>query len=597
MDLRRKGSRQTTPRTNTAAHGPLGPLDNAGFGEVQISADQMKAINHLYQTNPSMQAARSILMGQLLSSGVVIRRDGKDVELTEAFAKHLEGVWIPFARNVVDSFLQYGFAVVSIEEEDPEPFGGISRLQQRALRGPPNVDAVLYTESTPFNGAGSKRPRSAINEPPRVTQVPGQVDQSRNLIPVICEVGTYQLSYVMGGRAGYKRDYRVSSMSATHAYEVDDSLGLFFRTQPDHNGNINSPVATCFDAASFVAALQEMALNAEVTRSRTQIVTQSVPKPPGAGSLGPESMFWDSESRNMIQGDQEQGNTDQAAALSMIARMCSIINTLQTTNPGSGGGGPGAREGAASHVPPELPPRLFTVPEKQQIVPNLRPPESRSDLEALYRWSNDAICAAMGVPASIIFEGKFSSNSMSQLQLLNTTISSLAINVNNVLTRSYHACYGRVPGSTDEDELMLVTAPLSATTEIEALYAAQIIDVESALPAALHSLGCSANEISEALKRRLEKEKQRGDAESNALLAESDLKAAQSAKTTEEIEAVRAGVEKTRAETKAIPVATEATAEQAKASAYASRKTADNPPPKPAGSAGGAGGGGGGNSK
>ena len=152
---------------------------------------------------------------------------------------------------------------------------------------------------------------------------------------------------------------------------------------------------------------------------------------------------------------------------------------------------------------------------------------------------------------------------MSQLQLLNTTISSLAINVNNVLTRSYHACYGRVPGSTDEDELMLVTAPLSATTEIEALYAAQIIDVESALPAALHSLGCSANEISEALKRRLEKEKERGDAESNSLLAESDLKAAQSAKTTAEIEQVRAGVEKTRAETKAIPVATEATAEQA----------------------------------
>jgi hypothetical protein len=362
MDLRRKGSRSATRRTNTAAQGPLSPLDNAGFGEVQISADQMKALNHLYQQNPSMQAARSILMGQLLSSGVVIRRNGKDVELTEAFAKHLEGVWIPFARNVIDSFLQYGFAVVSIEEDDPEPFGGIGRLQQKALKGAPNVDEVLYTESTPFDGsaAGSKRPRSAINEPPRVTQVPGKVNQNRNLIPVVCEVGTYQISYVMGGRAGYKRDYRVSSMAATHAYEIDDSLGLFFRTAPDHNGNINSPIATCFDAASFVAALQEMALNAEVTRSRTQIVTQAVPKPPGAGALGPESMFWDSESRNMIQGDQEQGNTDQAAALSMISRMCSIINTLQTTNPAAGSA-PGSREGAASHVPPELPPRLFTV--------------------------------------------------------------------------------------------------------------------------------------------------------------------------------------------------------------------------------------------
>jgi hypothetical protein len=339
----------------------MSALQSAGFGETVISADQMKAINHLYQTNPSMQAARSILMGQLLSSGLVIRRGGKDVELTEAFAKHLEGVWLPFARNVVDSFLQYGFAVVSIEEEDPDPFGGIGRLQQKRLGGPPNVDKILYEKSKPFDGsaaASDKRRRLSMTEPPLVTRVPGKVDQSRNLIPVICEVGTYQLSYVMGGRAGYKREYRLASMAATHAYELDNSLGLFFRTAPDHNGNINSPISTCFDAASFVAALAEMALNAEVTRSRTQIVTQSAPKPTGAGALDMSSMFWDSESRNMIQGDQDQSNSDQASALSMISRMCSIINTLQTTNPS---GGPSGREGGTSHVPPELPPRLFTV--------------------------------------------------------------------------------------------------------------------------------------------------------------------------------------------------------------------------------------------
>lgn len=181
---------------------------------------------------------------------------------------------------------------------------------------------------------------------------------------------------------------------------------------------------------------------------------------------------------------------------------------------------------------------------------------------------------------------------MSQLQLLNTTISSIAINVNNVLTRSYQACYGNVPGSTDEDELMLLTAPLSATAEVEALFTAGLIDVESALPAALHSLGCSANEITEALKRRLQKEKERGDAEAGSLLAEADLKTAQSAKTTSEIEQVKAGVEKTKMETKLMPGQAEASNKQAEASAYASKKTADRPPPKPA-----AGGDGGGSSK
>ena len=47
-----------------------------------------------------------------------------------------------------------------------------------------------------------------------------------------------------------------------------------------------------------------------------------------------------------------------------------------------------------------------------------------------------AVAAAMGVPASVIFEGKFSSNSMSQLQLLNSTIQNIALSVNKVLSRS-----------------------------------------------------------------------------------------------------------------------------------------------------------------
>ena len=78
----------------------------------------------------------------------------------------------------------------------------------------------------------------------------------------------------------------------------------------------------------------------------------------------------------------------------------------------------------------------------------------------------------------------------------------MAIVVNTVLTASYHACYGDSVGHGEEDELVLVTAALSSTTEIQALYDSKIIDFESAIPAALHSLGASANEITDALVRR-----------------------------------------------------------------------------------------------
>ena len=118
--------------------------------------------------------------------------------------------------------------------------------------------------------------------------------------------------------------------------------------------------------------------------------------------------------------------------------------------------------------------------------------------------------------------------------------------------RRYHACYS---DALEGDELVLLTAPLAATTEVEALFTAGVIDIESALPAALHSLGASAVEIDGALKRRRKADQAGTDtklmeAQTAAQLGDADvqLKAAQTAKTQEEVEAVRAGVEKTRAE-------------------------------------------------
>jgi len=78
-------------------------------------------------------------------------------------------------------------------------------------------------------------------------------------------------------------------------------------------------------------------------------------------------------------------------------------------------------------------------------------------------------------------------------------VASLSLFVNSVLTASYNAIYGT---EEDDTELILVVAPLSANTEVQALYAAGLIDYETALPAALHSLGCSAEEIASAMERR-----------------------------------------------------------------------------------------------
>jgi len=240
-----------------------------------------------------------------------------------------------------------------------------------------------------------------------------------------------------------------------------------------------------------------------------------------------------------------------AQNLALQAKMMATINRLQTTDTS---GRPGGSSAVPAHVPPPMPPQLFACPDRQQVVPGVRPPEARSDLVDIMRCVNDHIAAALGVPASVIFEGKFSSNSMSQLQLLNGTIQSIAIAVNKVLTATYHAVYD---DAKEGDELTLLTAPLCSTAELQSLFEAGVIDIESALPAALHSLGATAVEIAGAVKRRKLADQSGTDtklleAQNSAKLGDADvmLKAAQTGKTTAETEVVKQQVAKTKAETK-----------------------------------------------
>jgi hypothetical protein len=118
---------------------------------------------------------------------------------------------------------------------------------------------------------------------------------------------------------------------------------------------------------------------------------------------------------------------------------------------------------------------------------------------------------------------------------------------------------------------MLVTAPLSAVSEVSELFEKGVIDTESALPAALHSLGCSANEITEALRRMRGQKDAQGLNDAATLESDNALKSAQADHTRAGIGLVEAQVRKTEADTKL-----------SVANAYKTKKDADKPAPKPA---------------
>lgn len=88
----------------------------------------------------------------------------------------------------------------------------------------------------------------------------------------------------------------------------------------------------------------------------------------------------------------------------------------------------------------------------------------------------------------------------------------LAKAVNLVLTDTYNLIYSDGDDGADGEEppqLKLQTSPLASSEEVEKLFAAQIIDLQTALPAALHALGATADEVEAAMERGKEKEEKR----------------------------------------------------------------------------------------
>ena len=93
----------------------------------------------------------------------------------------------------------------------------------------------------------------------------------------------------------------------------------------------------------------------------------------------------------------------------------------------------------------------------------------------------------------------------------------LAKAVNQVLTKTYNLLYTEdgEDGEAGEEapQLKLQTAPLASSEEVEKLFTSQIIDLETALPAALHALGATADEVERAMERGREKEQKKCDCE------------------------------------------------------------------------------------
>lgn len=355
-------------------------VSTGGSAEHRLNLSQVYALEHMFQGNPAVQAARTVLSGQLLSGGISLRKNGNDVELQPAFRDHLNEVWLPFAQDVIDCFLKWGMVVISYEEHEDDLRRASLLSKRRKVDGPVS------------KGKAASRAAKAVQQTPTEPPV---------VVPMVPMLGSYEIAYRMGGRAGYKREYMVYSTNPTTGTRVDEDARVVVKQHPDNVGNVNSPLASVFELGSFVAAIMDLAVVAESSRARPRMVTQMRKK--DASALDPGNLFFDSESRAVQAGADADESAGQARALQLQQQMCDMINRLQTKHHGPdhdmhsfGGAGGSKITGKMPYAPPEVAPTLFTLPKEQELAPNLSNPESRGDLEALTRLSIEQFSAAFG---------------------------------------------------------------------------------------------------------------------------------------------------------------------------------------------------------
>ena len=486
---RKSGQRKESRHGGKSLLAPTLGVHTSDLGEHRLNIQQIYALEAMYCTHPAVQAARSVLHSQLLQGGIQLMRNGEVAKpvrfgetnddgsrktgITQDWARHLDEHWLPFAKEVIDAFLKWGLCPVVLEEA-PDKNDQLSAIEQ------------LKREVGVVDG---KRKELRKRDRPKV------------LVPHVPMLGTYDIAWAYSGRYGYTREYMLYNNAPGHVTRIDQTAVIHIRQHPDSVGNVNSPLATVYEQGSFVAGLVEMAFTAELARSQPAYVTQ-IRKPEKNQDLSAGGLFFDSESRQQQNGQESEESALAARALELQSQLARAINQAQHRGESSGSSSAAPRFG-----PAEQPPKLFTLPKDQELAPHVQVPQPRGDLESLMRLGIDQFCSALGVPASLLFEGRFSNNSSATLQLLNSTISQLAKAVSQVLTKTYNMLYAD-DDETDEEpaQLKLITAPLSVAEEIEKLYTAQLIDYETALPAALHSLGATTEEIEAAMKRAKEKD-------------------------------------------------------------------------------------------
>ena len=445
-----------------------------GMDDVEISKKDITLLRHVWNSNTALRGAVHVIQSRVLDAGVHLSRNGEMVEMNPKFRKHVDSVWIPFAHECITNLVVFGICAVSIEK-DP-------KTNEKIPMCLPLSDVKIV----------SRKKKDTVH--------------SKEL--VVLQEGSNN---------------------------VDESTMVFVYNNPSSSGNLTSPLMSVTHLVEAMDIILELAVVSEGGRARPAVVTQERPQT-SSSSVQPDDMYYDSQSRVASESMRKERDAGLAQRLRAQQAACAILNRWQTSgrstierdiasddgwsrrNGASMGRTGSVQSSGRLHALscPDVGERSMALPQNQEVA-NVPLPQSRGDLVDIMRMVTDHVCAALGVPSSLIFDSRYAGQTREQLSLLNNTVSTIGKALSVVMTILYHATYSKkrdrkeAKARSDAEandlhdadvDMIVVPTPMAAPQDIGLLMDRNILDMESAVPLALGAIGSSQSEADAVRDRR-----------------------------------------------------------------------------------------------
>jgi hypothetical protein len=210
---------------------------------------------------------------------------------------------------------------------------------------------------------------------------------------------------------------------------------------PNKSGKISTPITTLISSFEHIHMLNHYSLIAESIRAQPQLVTASVKTDRSFEETALMDDALTEEEFSFFQKEQQTKKTEtEVLTLKLQQSLTEELNkngrSFQTQDNTTGA--------ILNTNTPGFERNTFHLGENRVTCGNVPTPQVRNDLVDLYRSHEDNICAAFGVPRSIVMSERSQATSAATdttMQIFQQTIKSYLKEVERVLNETYEIIY------------------------------------------------------------------------------------------------------------------------------------------------------------